>query len=336
MRDWLTSQHEIEGVSHGTIVRDSTYKPNEATCVDAIVSTIGFPLVGGPAGSMEAGRNVDVAAALLESMDVPYVVASPLLLQSIPMWQSNGVLGLQSVVLYSLPELDGAIDTVVLGGLVGDKIALVPERVRKVCSRLRGWVNLRKTPPAERKISVMLYGFPPNVGAVGTAALLDVPNSLEQLLKRLHEEGYNVGDFATDPDASGQSLVAALAICSENSVIAGGSDKMQSAIEQRIQRAKNGDETVAETLARPGGGLAGATVLGKDMNFDELEKILGKYMAKKVRKSWPEKERGPGMNMKGEMVINGLQLGNVWSKSNVINCALYCILPISNAFTLLS
>eukprot|EP00986_Skeletonema_menzelii_P021271 scaffold33828_cov211-Skeletonema_menzelii.AAC.2 len=98
---------------------------------------------------------------------------------------------------------------------------------------------------------------------------------------------------------------------------------MQSAIEQRIQRAKNGDETVAETLARPGGGLAGATVLGKDMNFDELEKILGKYMAKKVRKSWPEKERGPGMNMKGEMVINGLQLGNVWSKSNVINCALY-------------
>lgn len=317
MRDWLTSQHEIEGVSHGTIVRDSTYKSNEATCVDAIVSTIGFPLVGGPAGSMEAGRNVDVAAALLESMDVPYLVASPLLLQSIPMWQSNGVLGLQSVVLYSLPELDGAIDTVVLGGLVGDKIALVPERVRKVCSRLRGWVNLRKTPPAERKISIMLYGFPPNVGAVGTAALLDVPNSLEKLLIRLHEEGYNVGDFATDPDASGQSLVAALAICSENSVIAAGSDKMQSAIEQRMERARNGDETVPETLARPGGGMGGATVLGKDMNFDELEQILGKYMAKKVRKSWPEKERGPGMNMKGEMVINGLQLGNIWSKSTL-------------------
>ena len=33
---------------------------------------------------------------------------------------------------YALPELDGAIDTVVLGGLVGDKIALVPERVRKL------------------------------------------------------------------------------------------------------------------------------------------------------------------------------------------------------------
>jgi hypothetical protein len=33
-------------------VRDSTYKSGEAVKVDAIVSTIGFNLVGGPAGSV--------------------------------------------------------------------------------------------------------------------------------------------------------------------------------------------------------------------------------------------------------------------------------------------
>lgn len=70
------------------------------------------------------------------------------------------------MVLYSLPELDGAIDTVVLGGLVGDKIALVPERVRKLNQRLKGWIALRRTPPKDRKIAVLVYGFPPNVGAV--------------------------------------------------------------------------------------------------------------------------------------------------------------------------
>ena len=43
---------------------------------------------------------------------------------------------LQSVVLYSLPELDGAIDTVPLGGLVGDDIYLVPERVTRLATRL--------------------------------------------------------------------------------------------------------------------------------------------------------------------------------------------------------
>ena len=39
-------------------------------------------------------------------------------LQDMASWSRDGIAGLQSVVLYSLPELDGAIDTVPLGGLV--------------------------------------------------------------------------------------------------------------------------------------------------------------------------------------------------------------------------
>lgn len=312
VRDMLTSQHEIDGVARGSITRDSTYQPAVAARVDAVVNTIGFPLVGGPAGSMEAGRNAEIAGTLLRNMNVPYVVASPLLLQSIPQWKTNGVLGLQSVVLYSLPELDGAVDTVVLGGLVGDKIALVPERVRKLTARVKGWVNLRRKPPSERKIAIYLYGFPPNVGAVGTAALLDVPRSLEALLKRLHKEGYDVGDFATDPDASGESIVAALSILSENPVISGGAKHMQDAVDAKIERAKQGDKTVAATLAKQGAGMGGGIVRAMDVSRDELEKKLGKYMSKKVRRAWSEKDRGPGVSSKGDFVVAGIQLGNVW------------------------
>jgi len=140
--------------------------------------------VGGPAGSMQAGRNIEVAVDLLKRMDVPYICAAPLLLQDIKSWRSQGVQGLQSVVLYSLPELDGAVDSVVLGGLVGDKISIIPERVRKLCSRLHGWIELRRTPKSDRRIAISIYGFPPNVGATGTAALLDVPRSLDHLLRR--------------------------------------------------------------------------------------------------------------------------------------------------------
>jgi magnesium chelatase subunit H len=161
VRDLLTSHPEMDGVQTRRITRDGTYQPAQAVVVDAIVNTIGFPLVGGPAGSMAAGRNLAVAEQLLGDMDVPYLVASPLLLQTIPQWKKSGVLGLQSVVLYSLPELDGAIDTMVLGGLVGDKIALVPERVRKLNKRVKQWVELRRTPPSERRIAISLYGFPP-------------------------------------------------------------------------------------------------------------------------------------------------------------------------------
>jgi magnesium chelatase subunit H len=163
VRDLLTSAHEIAGVKNGSITRADSYKIDQAVSVDVIVNTIGFPLVGGPAGSMETGRNVAVAEKLLTEMNVPYIVSCPLLLQSIDQWKKNGVLGLQSVVLYSLPELDGAIDTVVLGGLVGDDIALVNERVRKLVTRIKGWVKLRRTPKKDRKIAIMVYGFPPNV-----------------------------------------------------------------------------------------------------------------------------------------------------------------------------
>lgn len=87
-------------------------------------------------------------------------------------------------MLYSLPELDGAIDTVVLGGLVGDRIALVPERVRKMNQRLKGWVTLRRTPPQDRKIAVLLYGFPPNVGAVSHQLLCFCAFSVGRVQRR--------------------------------------------------------------------------------------------------------------------------------------------------------
>ena len=53
----------------------------DAVAVDAVVSTIGFPLVGGPAGTMEGGRQADVAKAILTAKNIPYMVAAPLLIQ---------------------------------------------------------------------------------------------------------------------------------------------------------------------------------------------------------------------------------------------------------------
>jgi magnesium chelatase subunit H len=152
-----------------------------------------------------------------------------------------------------------------------------------------------------------------NVGAVGTAALLDVPRSLAALLDRLVQEGYNVGDWGQDPHASGESLVAALAVLCENPVINGGAEQMPGALAAKMARATRGNnKAVAATLARPGGGLGGAKVAAKDMSIDELEKLMGKYMFKKVRRAWKETDSGPGVSASGNLVVAGLQLGNVW------------------------
>ena len=219
VRDWMTTAHESQKSTPPLTPKDGNRKHNttnrsknmspisnkpilslspEAVEVDAVVSTIGFPLVGGPAGSMEAGRQVEVSQAILNAKNVPYFVAAPLLIQDIYSWTRQGVGGLQSVVLYALPELDGAIDPVPLGGLVGEDIYLIPERVKRLTGRVKNWIQLRQTPPAQRKIAVILYGFPPGYGATGTAALLNVPRSLLKFLHALKEEGYNVGEIPED------------------------------------------------------------------------------------------------------------------------------------------
>ena len=196
VRDWMTTTYEQEQRQQGN--KEILSLKDDAVKVDAIVSTIGFPLVGGPAGSMEAGRQVEVAKRILSAKNIPYIVAAPLLIQDIHSWTRQGIGGLQSVVLYSLPELDGAIDTVPLGGLVGEDIYLVPERLHRLTGRLKNWISLRHTPTPKRKLAVILYNFPPGYGATGTAALLNVPKSLLNFLQALKTQGYDVGELPED------------------------------------------------------------------------------------------------------------------------------------------
>ena len=136
VRDLFTTHHEQQQRRAGVL--SGITLSSECARVDGVVNTIGFPLVGGPAGSMEGGRQIEAAKEILSAKNVPYFVAAPLLIQDADSWQKGGVQGLQTVVLYALPELDGAIETVVLGGLVGgDKIIVIPERVRRLADRLK-------------------------------------------------------------------------------------------------------------------------------------------------------------------------------------------------------
>jgi magnesium chelatase subunit H len=280
VRDWMTSDHETQQRQQGNIETPSL--SSEAVKIDAIVSTIGFPLVGGPAGSMAAGRQVEVAKRILTAKNVPYIVAAPLLIQDISSWTRQGVGGLQSVVLYALPELDGAIDTIPLGGLVGEQIYLVPERIQRLTNRVKSWVSLRQKPISQRKIAIILYGFPPGYGAVGTAALLNVPRSLIKLLNALKEQGYTVGEIPEDG-------------------------------EELIQQIKAADENPTPTLPASGEGVISPFVYGgATVNARTLEKWLGYLFTSRIEKQW-KYLTGSGIKTYGdEFNIGGVQLGNVW------------------------
>ncbi|NET32525.1 MAG: magnesium chelatase subunit H [Cyanothece sp. SIO1E1] len=273
VRDLMTTEHELTQRQQGNV--ETLSLSNEAAKVDAIVSTIGFPLVGGPAGSMEAGRQVEVAKRILSAKNVPYIVAAPLLIQDIHSWTRQGIGGLQSVVLYALPELDGAIDTIPLGGLVGEDIYLIPERLQRLTGRLKHWIALRQTPPADRKLAIILYGFPPGYGATGTAALLNVPRSLLKLLQSLKAQGYTVGDLPEN----GEDL---------------------------IQRVKAADETFEiQTLESEVKNLT-------TVNVRTLEKWLGYLQTRRVESQWQSLTDSGIKTLGDDFLIGGIQLGNVW------------------------
>ncbi len=167
--------------------------------VDVLINTMGFPLVGGPAGSTKAGLTASIARELLSTLDTPYIVSAPLFVQEEDNWRERGVGPLQATMLYALPEMDGAIAPVVLGGMHGTEIATVPDRLQRLATITGGFVKLRRTPNSQKKIAVVVYNYPPGQGNTATAALLDVPASLIALLDRLKAEGYAVGSYPRDP-----------------------------------------------------------------------------------------------------------------------------------------
>jgi magnesium chelatase subunit H len=283
VRDWMTTAYETAQRQQGKIEINSLSP--EAVEVDSIVSTIGFPLVGGPAGSMEAGRQVEVAKRILTAKNIPYLIAAPLLIQDIYSWTRQGISGLQSVVLYALPELDGAIDTIPLGGLVGENIYLIPERANRLIGRLKSWIKLRTTPPSERKIAIVLYGFPPGYGATGTAALLNVPKSLLNFLQALKAQGYNIGDIPED----GEALIRWVKEADQSLPLPDGYEDFSFA------EKPNFSTQVPETVS-----------------VKTLERWLGYLLTTRIEKQWNSLTQTGIKTIGDNFVVGGVQLGNIW------------------------
>lgn len=165
---------------------------NGNATVEAVVSLTGFSLVGGP-----AYNDSDAAAERLARLKVPYTVCQPLEFQTLESWDNSaqGLLPVEATMMVAIPELDGATNAMVYGGRTADNgqdMSPHAERQRKLAIRVARQVALAKTPREERKIAAVLFNFPPNAGATGTAAFLAVYESLFNTLRAMKDAGYTV------------------------------------------------------------------------------------------------------------------------------------------------
>ena len=189
---------------------DAFFHEGGRTSIDALVSLTGFSLVGGP-----AYNDAKAAEDILAKLDVPYLAVTPVEFQTLDQWggSTRGLLPVESTMMVAIPELDGATGSMVFGGRGSSQhIACTGcahackfeniagthdmhtciERADTLAARVGKLVDLRRSQRTDRKVAAVVFNFPPNAGATGTAAFLSVFESLFNVMKAMQREGYTI------------------------------------------------------------------------------------------------------------------------------------------------
>jgi magnesium chelatase subunit H len=189
---------------------DAYFQQDGHTAIDALVSLTGFSLVGGP-----AYNDSKAAEDILAKLDVPYIAVTPVEFQTLDQWGGSprGLLPVEATMMVAIPELDGATGSMVFGGRgSATHIACTGcshactfknvvdthdmhtciERADTLAARVGKLVDLRRAERAERKVAAVVFNFPPNAGATGTAAFLSVFESLYNVMAAMQRSGYKV------------------------------------------------------------------------------------------------------------------------------------------------
>ena len=108
----------------------------------------------------------------------------------------EGLHPIRVAIQVCLPEIDGIIEPVIVAGREGATGCSIPlaHSVNLLADRALKWSNLRIKKNADKKMAITIFSFPPDKGNVGTAAYLDVFDSILAVLKQMKSEGYDIGD----------------------------------------------------------------------------------------------------------------------------------------------
>nr|WP_319539849.1 cobaltochelatase subunit CobN [uncultured Methanospirillum sp.] len=279
----VTSPNPITGAIGIRKIMDLYLIKDGRPIIDVLIINMSFSQIS--LSDPNDGTKTDPVYNFFNDLNVP-------LLQTITMyrpydvWQ-NDEAGLSPMEISSgviWPEFDGQIIAIPLGTtgeLDGRKNMSIPipGRPERIATMARRWAELRKTPPSERKVAILLYQYTGEMDALGDAGGLDTPKSVIDVLYRLKEEGYSVSEI---PE-SGNDLI--------NAMIAGlTNDTRYLSEEQMRDRA--------------------AALVSKDRYNEWFSKIPEKNQDK-ITADWGSIP-GDVMTAEGDICIPGLLTGNIF------------------------
>lgn len=163
-----------------------------------------------PHGRLATGNG---AVSLLERLDCPCISALALLTdQAEWLADARGMAGNYLSQSITTPELDGVIEPVPVTSMEPNERGIrvrtvLGDRIEKRIALALNWLALRRKLNAEKRVVIVYYKDP------GSAALsaggLEVGPSLFNTLKRMQQEGYDLGNALPDTPAQLQDLIQA-------------------------------------------------------------------------------------------------------------------------------
>ncbi|NJO42869.1 MAG: cobaltochelatase subunit CobN, partial [Cyanobacteria bacterium RU_5_0] len=186
------------------------FQPKEETPIQVLLNATSFSLARLDAET----PNLE----LWQQLDVP-VIQVILSSGTLEQWQTQtrGLSPRDVAMNVALPEVDGRIisraisfkavqthNTALETDVVGYEA--IDDRIQFVVDLAANWVYLRQTPPADRRIALILANYPTRDGRLANGVGLDTPASCIEILKALQQQGYHI----QDSPATGDELIQRL------------------------------------------------------------------------------------------------------------------------------
>lgn len=137
----------------------------------------------------------------LERIGVPVLQTLPSLAMDAAQWaQSKDGLSQTDIAAYYSPsELAGMTDPMLVSArdAAAGTLAPLPAQIDAVADKAAALLRLQRTPPAERRVAMLVYNYPPGEANFG-ASFLNVPRSVNNMLAAMQSAGYRTELPGTD------------------------------------------------------------------------------------------------------------------------------------------
>jgi cobaltochelatase CobN len=233
------------------------------------------------------------SSAYLAKLDVPVINLISLYGRSEKEWRSSpmGLSFFEGTFNVAVPELAGTIAPTVVGsqeklkdpdtGLTVVVRKPIPSQVAMAVGRAMRWSTLRATANRDKRVAIVFYNYPAGKANIG-ASYLNVAESLGGILRRLKQEGYDVGSG----DLSGAGVLQTLLAKSRN--VAGyAPGELQALVDQ------------------------GSAVRVAMADYSRWLNAFSPTLKAKVMKDWGAPERSRLMASGGSLIIPAAQYGKI-------------------------